>query len=44
MDWIQAPDGNEWMKVSAFDNDAARNPVTIVLSRESVAGMVLRRV
>lgn len=44
LDWLQNDLGSEWLRLSGFDDEADRRPMTILVGRSSVAGMLLSKV
>lgn len=43
LDWLTDNLTETWLKVSAFDDDADRAPITIMIARESIAGLLFAR-
>lgn len=44
LDWLQNNIGEEWLRLSGFDDEADRRPIQIIVARSSIAGMLLSRV
>lgn len=44
LDWFEEEVGSFKLRVSGFDDEASRAPITMVISREAISGMILERI
>lgn len=44
LDWLENSVGEQWLRLSGFDDEADRRPITVLIARESIKGMLLTRV
>lgn len=42
-DWLENDIGSMWLRLSGFDDDVDRQPIQIIIARESIAGMLMSR-
>lgn len=43
-DWLMSDVGSSWLRLTGFKDEAGRSPITVVIAREQIAGMILERV
>lgn len=41
--WLVDSPHEEWLRLSGFDDEADRKPISIVVARDRIAGMIFQR-